>query len=181
MSPALGFGQLLRQVAKPALTSGAYSGGMSLLMGANPLQALASGAIDTLASGASLGVLRKASPKSYGQRTLIDEKTGEKTVQQLTHPLETPLNIATTIGTGYLVNPLIYGSGQGQQISQQIEQRSLVNQLPLQEQLLAPGTQFQTAGLPTGDQFQQLLNQRGSWTQYLNPEDQKLLQQALAA
>jgi hypothetical protein len=167
--------QLMSQVAKPSLTSGAYSGGLSLLLGANPIQALAAGAVDAGASAASLGLLRKLNPKSYGQRTLIDTKTGEKITQEITHPLETPLNVATSIGVNFLAGPLIYGGGQKEQISQQIEQRSLVNQTPINQQLVSPGTQFQMAGLPDASQFEQLLNQRGNWTQYLSPEDQALI------
>jgi len=35
------------------------------------------------------------------------------------------------------------------------------------------------AGLPDPQDFQQLLNQRGSWQQYLSPEDQALIRQTL--
>lgn len=172
----MNFQQLMRQVAKPALTGGLYSSGISMLMGANPLQALATGAVDAGASAASLGLLRKLNPKSYGQRTLIDTKTGEKITQEITHPLETPINVGTSLGVNYLAAPFIYGNGQQEQIAQQLEQRSLINQLPEEQQLVSPGTQFQMAGLPDHRQFEQLLNQRrGNWMQYLSPEDQELL------
>jgi len=177
MASLAGFGQLLKQVARPALTSGALAGGMSLLGGGTPLQALASGAVDATADVVTLGALRKLSPKSYTKRTLIDEKTGEKIVQQGSHPLEIPLNIATSVGAGYVADPIIYGTGQAQQIAQQVEQRALVNNLA-QEQFLSPGTNFQMAGMPDPENFQQLLNQRNNWTQYLSPEDQALIQQA---
>jgi hypothetical protein len=178
MASLAGFGQLLKEVARPALTSGGLASVMSLMGGGTPLQALASGAVDAAADVATLGALRKLSPKSYTKRTLIDEKTGEKTVQQGSHPLETPLNIATSLGAGYVTAPLIYGTGQPQQIAQQVEQRALVNHLA-QEQLLSPGTNFQMAGMPDPQDFQQLLNQRNNWTQYLSPEDQALIQQTL--
>ena len=181
MASAAGFGRLLRDVAKPSLTSGALATGVSLLGGANPLQALATGAVDTAASAIPLGFLRKVSPKSYTKRTLIDTKTGEKIVQQGTHDLETPLNIATSIGAGYLTSPLIYGTGQQQQMMQQTEQRSLVNQLPMEYQDLSPGTQFQMTGLPDNKQFEQFLNQQGGWINYLSPQDQQLVQQTLGA
>ena len=181
MASAAGFGRLLRDVAKPSLTSGALATGISLLGGANPLQALATGAVDTAASAIPLGFLRKVSPKSYTKRTLVDPKTGEKIVQQGRHDLETPLNFATSVGAGYLTSPLIYGTGQQQQMMQQVEQRSLVNQMPLQDQLLSPGTQFQMTGLPDPNDFQQFLNQQNNWSQYLSPQDQALLQQTLGA
>ena len=91
---------------------------------------------------------------------------------------ETPLNIAASIGAGYVTSPLIYGTGQTQQIAQQVEQRALVNHLQA-PQLLSEGTNFQMAGLPDPQDFQQLLNQRGSWQQYLSPEDQALIRQTL--
>lgn len=71
-------------------------------------------------------------------------------------------------------------AGQPQQIAQQIEQRSVVNDLPLASQIseLSPGTQYQLTGLPSSQPFEQLLSQmpRNSWTQYLSPEDQAMLQ-----
>ncbi len=70
------------------------------------------------------------------------------------------------------------GTGQPQQIAQQVEQRALVNHLQA-PQLLSEGTNFQMAGLPDPQDFQQLLNQRGSWQQYLSPEDQALIRQTL--
>jgi len=178
MSAALGFRELLKQVARPSLTSGALSGGMALLTGANPLQALATGAVDTAASAIPLAGLRKLSPKSYGKRTLINKETGEQIIQQGAHPLETPLNIATSLGTSFLTAPLIYG-GQQEQIEQQLLQRSVVNQLPLQEELmnLSPGTMSQVSSA----EFQQLLNQmpQGSWADNLNPYEQQMLQGVL--
>jgi hypothetical protein len=177
MAALAGFGKLLKDVARPALTSGALAGGLSLIGGANPLQALASGAVDVAADVVTLGALRKLSPKSYTKRTLIDKNTGEKIVQQGSHPLETPLNIAASIGAGYATSPLIYGTGQAQQIAQQVDQRALVNNLS-QGQLLSPGTNFQMAGMPDPEDFQQLLNQRNNWTQYLSPQDQALVLQA---
>lgn len=178
MASAAGFAQLLRDVAKPALASGGLATGLSLLGGATPLQALASGAVDVAADVVTLGALRKLAPKAYTKRTLIDEKTGEKTVQQGSHPLETPLNIGASIGAGYLTAPLIYGTGQQQQIAQQVEQRALVNNLQT-PQFLSEGTNFQLTGLPDPKNFEQLLNQRSNWQQYLSPEDQALIQQTL--
>jgi hypothetical protein len=64
---------------------------------------------------------------------------------------------------------------------QQTEQRSLVNQLPMEYQDLSPGTQFQMTGLPDNKQFEQFLNQQGGWINYLSPQDQQLVQQTLGA
>ena len=62
MASLAGFGQLLKEVARPALTSGALAGGMSLIGGGTPPQALASGAVDAAADVVTLGALRKLSP-----------------------------------------------------------------------------------------------------------------------
>ena len=180
MASAVGFAKLLREVAKPALTSGGLATGLALLGGANPLQALASGAVDVAADVVTLGALRKLSPNSYRKRTVIDKATGKESVVQDTHPLETPLNIAASIGAGYATTPLIYGTGQQQQIAQQVEQRALINDLQT-PQLLSPETNFQLNGLPDPQNFQRLLNQNGSWQQYLSPEDQVLVRQTLGA
>jgi len=178
MAAALGLKQILKQVAKPSLSSGALAGGVALLTGANPAQALASAAVDTVASAIPLAGLRKLSPKSYGKRTLIDPKTGEKIVQQTTHELEIPLNVVTSLGANFLTAPLIYG-GQQEQIEQQLLQRSAVNRLPLQEELmnLSPGTMSQVSGA----EFQRLLNQvpQNSWMNYLDPADQQIIQNTL--
>lgn len=178
MASAAGFAQLLKEVAKPALLSGGLATGMSLLSGATPLQALASGAVDVGADVVTLGALRKLRPGAYGKRTVIDKDTGKETVVQDTHRFETPLNIATSLGAGYVTAPLIYGTGQPQQIAQQVEQRALVNNLQT-PQLLSPDTNFQLNGLPDPQDFQQLLNRSGSWQQYLSPEDQVLIRQTL--
>jgi len=178
MASAAGFAQLLKDVAKPALTSGALATGMSLLGGANPLQALASGAVDVAADVVTLGALRKLRPDAYRPVRTKNLDTGEETVVQGTHRFETPLNIAASIGANYVTSPLIYGTGQPQQIAQQLEQRALINNLQ-EPQLVSPGTNFQLGGLPDPQDFQQLLNQRNSWQQYLSPEDQALIRQTL--
>ena len=89
-------------------------------------------------------------------------------------------NVAGSLTGTELGSRLLMG-GQQQQIAQQIEQRSVVNQLPLTEQLAerSPGTNFQTVGLSPRAEFEQLLNQgpRNTFAAYFSPEDQLLLQQ----
>lgn len=157
------FGQLLKDVATPALTSGSIAGGFALLGGANPLQALATAATDAVASGTAVGLLRTLSPKSYAKRTLIDPQTREKVVQQGGHPMEGWLNFGTSVGMGYLMNPIIYGTNdvqnqvmptdtvQAQQILQENIQRDLLNSRLAGKYALpnaySPGTMFQMQGL----------------------------------
>ena len=93
--------------------------------------------------------------------------------------VEGAANVAGSL-TGTELGSNILMGGQQQQIAQQIEQRSAINQLPLYEQIgdLAPGTQYQTTGLPSSQPFEELLNQmpRNSWMQYLDSADQAMLQ-----
>lgn len=178
MASAAGFAQLLKDVAKPALMSGGLATGLSLLSGATPLQALASGAVDVGADVIALGGLRALRPNAYKPIRTKNLDTGEETVVQGTHRFETPVNIAASIGAGYVTSPLIYGTGQPQQIAQQVEQRALVNNLQT-PQLLANDTNFQLTGLPMHHNFQEYLNQRNNWQQYLSSEDQALVNQTL--
>lgn len=96
--------------------------------------------------------------------------------------VEGAANIAGSIGGSMLGAELMAG-GQPQQIAQQIEQRSVVNQMPLVDQIydLSPGTQYQMAGLPSGQPFEELLSQvpSASWMKYLDPADQAMLQGAI--
>lgn len=167
-----------KQVAAPALTSGGLTGGLALLGGSSPVNALAYGVADAAASGGSLALLRKLRPGSYKTQTLKNVDTGEITTTQGTSKLEIPVNLVASIGTGTLLSSALEGGNpQSLQIAQQLEQRSVVNQLPLQQELanLSPGTMSQVPGT----EFEQLLNQvpRDQWTQYLSPEDQQLISQ----
>jgi hypothetical protein len=165
-----------KQVAAPALTSGGLTGGLALLTGSSVPNALAYGLADTAASGGSLALLRKLRPGSYRTQTLRDVNTGETKTTTSTSKLEVPLNIAASIGTGTLLSGVLEGvNPQSTQIAQQIEQRSLLNNFPIEQQLstLSPGTQSQLSGT----QFEQVLNQvpRNQWMNYLSPEDQEAI------
>ena len=96
--------------------------------------------------------------------------------------IEGGANIAGSLVGTELGSAMLMG-GQPQQIAQQIEQRSVVNQLPLYQQMseLSPGTQYQLTGMPGGQPFEDLLNQlpRNQWSQYLSPKDQAMLQGVL--
>lgn len=176
MAAASAFGTLLKKVAGPALMSGGLTGGLALLSGAGVPASLAYGLADAAASGGSLALLRKLRPGSYRTQTLKDLDTGATKNIETTSKLEIPVNLVASLGTGAAVSSMLDPMNtQSLQVAQQVEQRSLVNQLPLPQQLatLSPGTMSQIPGT----EFQQLLNQvpRNSWSQYLSPEDQQLL------
>lgn len=167
-------------VAKDAGISAALTTGLGALTGDIP-SALKYGLADFAFSYPATLAVRGARPKP--SRRLVDVETGKVTNQPGRSSLELPANIGASVLSGMAVSALDTPSylGQQQQISQQIEQRSLLNQLPFSSQELSPGTQFQMTGLPPGDEFQRLLNQRGDWTQYLTPSDQELVLQTLGA
>lgn len=144
------------------------------------------------ALAAGFGLLEgTAAAATYGLMDFAAAYPATMLARGLTRNVKNPLvrstaenvaNIGASLGSTIAASNLIYGNQglapQASQVAQQVEQRSLVNQLPLQEQLVSPGTQFQMAGLPDSKQFEQFLNQQGGWINYLSPEDQALLQQA---
>lgn len=154
-------------VVKSVLPGTALSAGFGLFSSGSKA-ALTYGATDVLGSvpATLLGRYAGRNIKREGVRNLI----------------EGAANFAGSMTGAELGNTILMG-GQPQQIAQQIEQRSVVNQLPLREQIneLARGTQYQTAGLPSSQPFENLLNQmpRNSWMQYLDPADQAMLQGAI--
>lgn len=157
-------GENIGSVTKNVLPGTALSAGFGMLAG-GPTAGLTYAATDVLGSlpATMLGRYAARNIKSPGVRNAI----------------EGVANVAGSIGGTILGSELLAG-GQQQQIAQQIEQRSVVNDMPLASQIseLSPGTQYQLTGLPSSQPFEQLLSQmpRNSWTQYLSPEDQAMLQ-----
>ena len=167
-------------VVKDAGISAALTTGLGALGGDIP-GALKYGIADFAFSYPATLAVRGLRPKP--KTSVMNLSTGKVTTQPGKSSLEVPANIGASVLAGTLVSGMEAPSylGQQQQMAQQIEQRSLVNQIPLEYQALAPGTQFQMAGMPDINNFQNLLNQQGNWSQYLSPKDQALLQQTLGA
>lgn len=157
----------LGSATKSVLPGTALSAGFGALTG-GPAAGLTYGVTDVL------GSLPATLLGRYAARNIKDKN--------LRGLVEGAANVAGSFAGAELGSRILMG-GQPQQIAQQIEQRSAINQLPLYEQIgeLAPGTQYQTAGLPSSQPFEELLNQmpRNSWMQYLDPADQAMLQGAI--
>lgn len=170
-----------KQVATPALTSGALTTGMSLLTGSSPGAALAYGLGDTIASGGSVAAVRALRPKSYQTKRVKNLETGQIETQTKGSRLEVPANIAASIGTGYGLSSILEqrlvptNYSQEQQIMAQMIERAQVNGLPVQA--VAPGTQFQMAGMEFLDDVPRQMQLAGNWQQYLTPQDQAVLSQ----
>jgi hypothetical protein len=160
-------GENIGSVTKNVLPGTALSAGFGMLAG-GPTAGLTYAATDVLGSlpATILGRYAARNVKNPGVRNAI----------------EGVANVGGSIAGSVLGAELLSG-GQQQQIAQQIEQRSVVNDMPLASQIaeLSPGTQYQTAGLPSSQPFEDLLSQmpRSSWMQYLSPEDQAMLQGAI--
>jgi hypothetical protein len=168
---ALGGAKGLRGIAGEAALSGAINTGANLAFGMDPMEALAYGGADALASGASLGLVRGLRPKGY--RTVTQRgKDGQKvtTRERVRSRLETPVNVAASVASSIPVmaltggmNPQGIQGSQQAQILQQQEQRAAVNQDP---RLLAgaylPYTNFQNLGMPSSRaMLEQAMNDSG--------------------
>ena len=155
------------EVAGPALTSGAFTGALGLMGGMSPKEAAIYAGADTLASAASVGLVRKLRPKPAVE--IRDAVTGNLLGKEPGRSkLEVPVNIAASLLTSSAVGNLL-GPSQAEQVAQQAGQRAAINATSnnpmvnaigqqLNDQLnsqlnsalagaLSPGTLFQNQGL----------------------------------
>ena len=174
---ALG-GVFKKPIVGEALTSGGINTGLMLMSGANPAEALLYGGADALASGASLGLVRKIRGSrpvtnvlgELGTQTI--EKGGKKITKPMQSKLEWPVNIAASVASMAPVNMLL-GAEQGaqgaqtKQIDQQTIQRAVVNAAPNQlAGAYMPDTLLQNTGLPSrGTLLDQMQNDQGPTVQ----------------
>ena len=154
---------------KPLVGEALYSGGINTaimtLGGASPGEALLYGGADALASGASLGLVRKLRGSAPVRKVLGDlgtqtvNKGGKMVTTPMRSKLEAPINIAASFASTVPVS-LLLGAEQGaqgaqtKQLEQQPVQRAVVNNAP--DQLAGPympETLLQNIGLPAGSFF----------------------------
>lgn len=168
---ALGGAKGLRGIAGEAALSGAINTGANLAFGMDPMEALAYGGADALASGASIGLVRGLRPKGY---QVIKRKGPDgkeiQTRERIRSKLETPVNVAASVASSIPVmaltggmNPQGIQGSQQSQIVQQQTQRAAVNQ---DQSLLAgaylPYTNFQNLGMPSSRaMLEQAMNDSG--------------------
>lgn len=162
----------LKGIAGEAALSGAINTGANFAFGMDPLEALAYGGADALASGASIGLVRGLRPK--GSRIVYEQNPKGGTIrkeERIRSRLETPVNVAASVLSAAPVSALMgaptmqgIDGAQQSQILQQQTQRAAVNQDP---SLLAgaylPYTNFQDLmGMPSSQaQIQQYMNDMG--------------------
>lgn len=174
-------GRNLPKTAAQVAPGAAYSSGFALLGGGGLGQAAIYGAGDL---GANISAVLAA--KALGSK--IKNPVLGVQPQTLRGGLENVANIAGSMGSNMAITNMLYGDQYSQlaQIQQQMEQRSTVNTLPLQQQQVSPGTMYQTAGLPNSEEFETLLNQlelnnqsiqnQFSLGKYLKPQELAMLQ-----
>ena len=172
-------GSLLDFLKKPivgeALMSGGINTGLSLLTGANPAEALLYGGADALASGASLGAVRKLNNsgirKKLGLRELGTQtitRDGKSVTTPVRSKLEIPANLAASVASTIPVG-MILGVEQGaqgaqtRQVDQQTVQRAVINNAPNQlAGAYMPATLLQNIGLPSNNALmEQMQNDQG--------------------
>lgn len=174
---ALG-GVFKKPLVGEALTSGGINTGLMLMSGANPAEALLYGGADALASGASLGLVRKIRgsrpvTKVLGELgTQTIEKGGKMVTTPMRSKLEMPVNLVASVASMAPVGMLL-GAEQGaqgaqtKQIDQQTIQRAVVNDAPNQlAGVYMPDTLLQNIGLPSrGTLLDQMQNDQGPTVQ----------------
>jgi hypothetical protein len=170
---ALG-GVFKKPLVGEALTSGGINTGLMLMSGANPAEALLYGGADALASGASLGLLRKIRGSRPVTKVLgeLGTQTVNKGGKMVTTPmrsrLEMPVNLVASVASMAPVGMLL-GAEQGvqgaqtKQIDQQTIQRAVVNNAPNQlAGAYMPATLLQNIGLPSSNALmEQIQNDQG--------------------
>ncbi len=167
-------GLFKKPVVSEALYSGGLNTGLMLLGGASPGEALLYGGSDALASGASLGLIRKVRgsrpvTKVLGELgTQTINKGGKRMTTPVRSKLELPINFAASYASMAPVNMLL-GAEQGaegaqtKQIDQQTVQRAVINDAPNQlAGAYMPDTLLQNIGLPSNNALmEQIQNDQG--------------------
>jgi hypothetical protein len=172
-------GLFKQPIVGEALMSGGINTGLSLMAGANPAEALLYGGADALASGASLGAVRKLNNsglrKKLGLRELGTQtikRDGKSVTTPVRSKLEIPANLAASVASTVPVSMLLAAEqgvqgAQTKQIDQQTVQRAVINDAPNQlAGAYMPATLLQNIGLPSNNALmEQMQNDQGPTVQ----------------
>ncbi len=174
-------GLFKKPVVGEALMSGGINTGLSLLAGANPAEALLYGGADALASGASVGAVRKLRGSRRVRNTLGLRELGTQTItgpdgKSITQPVrskvEIPANVVASLASTIPVSMLLSAEqgvqgAQTKQIDQQTLQRAVVNNAPNQlAGAYMPDTLLQNIGSPSRSTLlEQMQNDQGPTVQ----------------
>ena len=161
------FRKLVGPTSRGAAAAALPGAGINFALGAlsgNPAAGVAYAAGDFLLNYPLVGLARKIAPGTPGGMATIRTKTGQLIQKEIPHmpsQLESGVNFAASLASAPLVDIATQGKlypqaqqvaqveptqqSQEQQLYQQALQRQQINQL--EQQALAPGTQFQMQGI----------------------------------
>ena len=148
-----GMSEMSKAMLKDSIPSAVLTTGFNLLGGANPLTALAAGAIDLGINYGGMQLAGKYSPGNLGKLSYTDPK-GNVVEHNQFIPSRTQrvMQMVAPIASSLAVMPLIQAQQeQPQQMDQTVEteqqllQRQYINNMG--QQMVSPGTNFQLAGL----------------------------------
>jgi hypothetical protein len=150
-----GMSDMSKAILKDSIPSAVLTTGFNLIAGANPLTALAAGAIDLGINYGGLQLAGKYSPGNLGKLSYTDPRTKELVEHNQLIPsrMQRGIQMVAPIASSLAIMPLIQAQEQQQpeqmdqtvSTNQQIMQRQYINNL--QNQTLSPGTNFQMQGL----------------------------------
>jgi len=150
-----GMSDMSKAILKDSIPSAVLTTGFNLIAGANPLTALAAGAIDLGINYGGLQLAGKYSPGNLGKLSYTDPRTKELVEHNQFIPsrMQRGIQMVAPIASSLAIMPLIQAQEQQQpeqmdqtvSTNQQIMQRQYINNL--QNQTLSPGTNFQMQGL----------------------------------
>jgi hypothetical protein len=148
-----GMSEMSKAMLKDSIPSAVLTTGFNLLGGANPLTALAAGAIDLGINYGGMQLAGKYSPGNLGKLSYTDPK-GNVVEHNQFIPSRTQrvIQMVAPIASSLAIMPLIQAQQeQPQQMDQTVEteqqllQRQYINNMG--QQMVSPGTNFQLAGL----------------------------------
>ena len=160
-----GMSEMSKAMLKDSIPSAVLTTGFNLVGGANPLTALAAGAIDLGINYGGMQLAGKYSPGNLGKLSYTDPKGNlVEHTQFIPSRMQRGIQIVSPIVSSLSIMPLLQAQqeqptqmDQTVEMEQQLLQRQYINNMgPL---MVSPGTNFQLAGLES------------TMSSYVNPLD----------
>jgi len=148
-----GMSEMSKTMLKDSIPSAVLTTGFNLIGGANPLTALAAGALDLGINYGGMQLAGKYSPGNLGKLSYTDPK-GNVVEQNQFIPsrMQRGVQMVAPIASSLAIMPLIQAQqeqptqmDQTVETNQQLLQRQYINNMG--PQMVSPGTNFQLAGL----------------------------------
>ena len=148
-----GMSEMSKTMLKDSIPSAVLTTGFNLIGGANPLTALAAGAIDLGINYGGMQLAGKYSPGNLGKLSYTDPKGNVVEHNQfIPSRMQRGIQMVSPIASSLAIMPLLQAQqeqptqmDQTVETNQQLLQRQYVNNMG--PQMVSPGTNFQLAGL----------------------------------